>query len=248
EPDVRAEAARLFRAWAADFAVRVAHSVVGGAGSADAMVEAEAEQENLVVVLRSALDEGETAVVLPVFAVLAVYWSVRGSHPEAGVWARRVHRHLGGIDGGGVLGGWAYDSGLDVDVLHTALLLILAYQFFLQDPRSLARTRIRIRELMRERPPRAPELDFLERLVTAPTDLRRARLFAEGVRSGDAGVRTLAHSLRANAHENAGRRGQAYRDAVFALGLARQRGDRWTEGMNAQILGQLANQMGRYEE
>ncbi len=248
EPRVRAEADRRFRAWAADFSTRVARNVVGGTDAADAMVEVEADQENLVVVLRSALDEGETAVVLPVFDALAVYWSVRGSHPEAGVWAWRVHQHLDDVEGGDGPGGWAYDPALDVDVLHTALLLIIAYQFFLQDRRSLARTRIRIRALMRGRPAVAPELDFLERLVTAPTDLRRGRIFAQGARSGDAGVRTLAHSLRANAHENAGRRVQAYRDAVFALDLARQRGDRWTEGMNAQMLGQLANQMGRYEE
>ncbi|WP_200175446.1 BTAD domain-containing putative transcriptional regulator [Tomitella cavernea] len=251
-PGERDEVEEHFCEWAAEASTRITKQIIRG-GTAESMIEIEVEHENLVFVLRAALESGRTAVVLPVFTVLSVFWSIRGSHAEAALWSERVQAHWNALEARAQGSGqertaWAHDAAIDTDVLYLALLIVIGYQLFLNDRRAIARTRGRIRTLQRTRPPSSAEAAYLVRLATVTRPTRLGRMFARGARSGDPGVRALAHSFRANTHENAGRWAAARRDATAALGLARQRGDRWSEGMAAQMLGQLSGQAGRHRE
>ncbi len=251
-PGERDEVEELFCEWAAEASTRITEQILRG-GTAESMIEIEVEHENLVFVLRAALESGRTAVVLPVFTVLSVFWSIRGSHPEAALWSERVQAHWNALearaqDAGRERTAWAHDAAIDTDVLYLALLIVIGYQLFLNDRRAIARTRGRIRTLLRTRPPSSAEAGYLARLATVTRPTRLGRMFARGARSGESGVQALARSFRANAHENAGRWTAARRDASAALDLARQRGDRWSEGMAAQMLGQLSGQAGRHRD
>ncbi len=252
EPGEHDEVESRFCEWAAELSTRATMQIIHG-GTAESMLEIEVEHENLVFVLRAGLEAGRTPVVLPVFAVLAAYWSIRGSHPEAALWGGRVQEHWSELEArdrrlGRERMAWARDEAIDTDVLYVVLLIVFGYQLVLNDRRAIARTRGRIRTLLRMRPPIGAEVGFLVRMATVTKPVQLGRMFARGVRSADPGVRAIAHSFRANTHENSGHWAEARRDAVLALDLARQRGDRWSEGMSAQMLGQLSGQAGRHSE
>lgn len=264
------EVARRCADWAADFTTAVAGKLVAGwTGEVSAAVES--EQENLVAVLRRALTDRDARPMLTTFTVLAGFWSMRGAHSEAAVWASRVQQYLteregSAVDNTAAAGNsdpdsardgapvasdplsWAMDPTIDADMVCLAALLVAAYAFVMDEMREMARSRTRVRRLLQRRLASSPEVDFLARIIVQPTAMSFGRTLSHGVRSESSGVRCIAHVLRAHAHENSGRRHSAHLDAVRALDLARQRGDSWIEGMAAQLLGQLASQAARYDE
>lgn len=247
-PGERRAVADAFGAWAAGFSTRAAQRLIRSV-TAEQVAVVETEQENLLAVLRRALDGPDPAVALPVLVVLGGFWTMRGAHSDAGVWAGRVEERVA-VPGGapGEVPAWALDPAVDTDVVYMSVLLIAAYRFFSQDRRGMARWRTLTRRLLRRRPAEDGQVDLVGRMLTAASPTGLGRILARGVRSSDPAVRGLAYSMRANAHENGGRRGAARRDGRAALELARSVGDRWGEGMGAQMLGQLAGQTGHHEE
>jgi predicted ATPase len=99
----RAGEAALARAgmdtWAREFA-RSALAGMHGPALVPTFARVTAEQDNLLAVLRSALDGGRSGVAAHVYAVLAYYWSLRSAHSEVLAFGGPVMAALRGWEPG----------------------------------------------------------------------------------------------------------------------------------------------------
>ncbi|WP_024795167.1 BTAD domain-containing putative transcriptional regulator [Tomitella biformata] len=245
-PAEAAEVARLRAQWAAGHAAELFEALTCG-DQVSAMARTESEHENLLDMLRWTVEGGQTALALPLYSVLGLYWSVRGAHSEAGSWAHRVLEISGRPT--------AFADAEPAFVLASQII-VAGYLYVSEDLRGAMRARGVVRRVLRADAAAAtstisPSMRLLGEVLLSGNGsggVVLGRLLARGVRSPDLAERCLAHVLRANSQENAGNRRAARRDTERALDLARQRGDRWAEGMASQMLGQLSSQVGHYEE
>lgn len=225
--------------WGVDVA-RNAQAAYMDGRQMDAVASVEAEHDNLVDILRLALQERRWPDVYTVFAVLAYFWAMRGAHTEVLNWVPRLE----GVptDGEDLLG-------VDDDCLVIALIVMLAHVGFNDDVRSAARMRIRLRHAVQSRSEVEPGLRFIGTVLTARVDGRGiARALADGTRSAEISVRNAAYMIRASLHENHGRQIEAARDAEAAKTIALDRKDMWSVASAAQALGSIYGQSGRFEE
>ncbi|WP_051027456.1 AfsR/SARP family transcriptional regulator [Nocardia higoensis] len=249
-PEEAEEVEFAMRRWGRSYALAATRRYRGPEQAATVRSVTE-ESDNLVAVLRGALDRRDSVTAYLVFPVVGVLWMIRGAHLELTGWAPRMLAcpppdH----DRGERTGTEDEAAGVAVDLQMIALLMFALHAVYIgNDMRAFAVLCTRIRRLV-DVAALNPGLRLLGRLMLAFSG-RRAhrvpRLLAEGARSADPDVRIAALVARANVRENAGVVHGSARDAERALDLMRER-DAWGTAMTCQHLGQLAGQTGAYPD
>ncbi|MFD7844704.1 BTAD domain-containing putative transcriptional regulator [Nocardia sp. NPDC059764] len=198
------------------------------------------EQDNLVAVLRHAVERRDAAVVHTVFPVLAGLWVLRGAHMELISWSRRIMTVPARVRP-------PVAAETDLQVLGN-LMLGLHMLFGNPELREVATVRSWIRRTLSSGAPMSPVFRFLGELVTRSyTTMQLARRLAYGTRSSDQQIQVTALLLRANLCENNGIVYGSIRDAEIAMRINADR-DIWNSAMTSQHLGSLHGQSGRYPE
>ncbi|WP_433682467.1 AfsR/SARP family transcriptional regulator [Nocardia sp. CA-119907] len=225
--------------WARDYSVSAVHRYLSGAQVAT-VLSVGAELDNLVTVLRYALERRDARTVYRVFPVLGTLWVMRGAHMEVSGWARRILNLA--PEPGPVRGTVA-------DLQMLAHLQIGMHMVYLGgDLRAVGTTRARIRRLLSTAIDLNSGARFLGVMACEdPSGSGAARLFADGARSPDPVVRATAVFMRANVRENSGHVYGSTRDALAALQLI-EGADVWGTAMVTQHLGQLAGQTAHYAD
>ncbi|MEU6565001.1 AfsR/SARP family transcriptional regulator [Nocardia nova] len=224
--------------WAREF-VYAAMCAYDGPEQVRMVLSFTAELDNLLSVLRHALDTGDSRTVYAIFGPIAVLWVMRGAHMELMNWAPRV---VAVPPPTGARGPGATDLEMQA---HIFLAMHLAFAD--AGLRPLATIRVRARRVL-ARDDLRPALRFLGELLCAPVAARQAvRRLAAGTRAEDEMTRSLALMIRANIRENASYMVGSTRDAKRLLVLVEGR-DVWGTAMCCQHLGQIASQAARYEE
>ncbi|MGY4100997.1 AfsR/SARP family transcriptional regulator [Nocardia sp. R16R-3T] len=225
--------------WAGDYSIAAAHRYLSNEQVAT-VLSVGVELDNLVTVLRYALERGDARTVYRVFPIVGTLWVMRGAHMELGGWARRI---LGLAPEPGPV------RGTVADLQMLAHLQIGMHMVFLGGGlRRMATTRARVRRLLSTAIDLHGGTRFLGTMVIAnPAGSDAPRLFADGARSPDRVVRATALFMRAHLRENAGDVYGSTRDAKAASHLIAG-SDVWGMAMVTQHLGQLAGQTARYAD
>ncbi|WP_433711955.1 AfsR/SARP family transcriptional regulator [Nocardia sp. CA-084685] len=225
--------------WARDYSIAAVHRYVSDEQVATVLSVA-AELDNLVTVLRYALERRDARTVYRVFPIVGTLWVMRGAHMELGGWARRILPLA--PEPGPVRGSVA-------DLQMLAHLQIGMHMVFLNAGlREVATTRARIRRLLSTAIDLNSGARFLGVMACGnPSGSDAPRLFADGARSPDPLVRAAAVFMRANIRENAGDVYGSTLDAKAALQLI-EGTDVWGTAMVTQHLGQLAGQTAHYAD
>ncbi|WP_084522761.1 AfsR/SARP family transcriptional regulator [Nocardia inohanensis] len=204
-----------------------------------------AEIDNLVAVLRYALDRGDTRTVHTVYPLLAGLWVMRGAHVELLSWAPRIMAlplYIG------------VESNEEADLLMFGQLVLGLHMMFISGGtgglRGVGTVRARIKQLLHSGLPFTPVFRYLGELATM--DVRGgswalARKLCTGARATDRASRVAALLLRANLRENSGDVYGSIRDAELALhaGIS---ADTWGTAMVSQHLGSMYGQSARYAD
>ncbi|MCI0156172.1 hypothetical protein KNO15_05620 [Leifsonia shinshuensis] len=219
-------------AWAIGFA-RSALARMHGPEQVPTFARVTAEQDNLVAVLRSAIDGRRQATAAAVFAVLAYYWSLRSTHTEVLGFGPAVME---------VLSGWEPES--DDREAAAACYALVGGTFLFAGLRTAVRAISRLRRLRRDRPFADPRLDAIAELVLSAGHVEPGmRLLAEFRRSRDPELAAMGSLLTAQLQENAGELDEALVVAAHAHAKALEAEDAWSIASAAQALAQLHSQL-----
>ncbi|QYB07837.1 winged helix-turn-helix domain-containing protein [Rhodococcus sp. USK10] len=233
EPEVFARQRVWAHAFASEALVRCRADQVALADDIDA------DHDNFLAVLRWAVERGDAQTVAIVFPVLGGLWAIRGAHSEVMNWTPRILAATEDAD----------LSDVDSELVAYTFLLAAMHLVFGGQARTLARTRTRLRHLLRERADLPPVSAFAVNVILSLGSGRRhARAVAEGVRSHDRETHAAALAARASMRENLGDFRGAVRDARAVSELCAAIGDVWGTAMAAQFLGSLYSQSGRYRD
>lgn len=225
--------------WARDFVVAALRAYLGG-DQVRTVLSVAAEAENLVAVLRYAVERRDADTVHMVFPTLAMLWVIRGAHMELVAWGERVLRLPPRTPA-------ADPSAADLQIFGQ-VTIGLHLMYISGEPRGTALVRNTIRRVLRSGAQPTPMFGFLGELATLPPNATAlGRALARGVRSDDALTRSTALLVRANVAENAGDIFGSTRDAVAALRMM-EPGDVWGHAMLCQHLGGMYGQAARYDE
>ncbi|MGI6797035.1 BTAD domain-containing putative transcriptional regulator [Gordonia sihwensis] len=208
----------------------------------DLAAEVDREADNLVWVLRRAVELGAPAwpTIVTVFPVLSAFWSSRGLHQEVQSWGERIVDALP-----------VPPSDLD-DAEREAwqVTLIAAALHFIprRRQRSTARVRTRLRRLHRPEHTFDDPAEFLSALLMSRTMIEVYRTIVRGSAPGHAAVvRAIALTLLLNMKENGG-------DLVGALRISAQltefpaRPDSFAAAMVDMSTASLYSQQGLWRE
>jgi predicted ATPase/DNA-binding SARP family transcriptional activator len=207
------------------------------------------EEDNLIDVLRRAIDAGRSATVASVFALLGYFWSLRSAHSEVIAFSEPVFRALAGYRPEDELPGEErpedeHERDERLEQL-TVTLLLIAGTTILSDLRFAVRPLSRLRRLAAVFTPEDTRLRAMTSLVLAVGDESRVRTAIENAISSPdhatALFGTMVGSLEA---ENEGRRDQAVALSHRTVRLAEDLDDTWGEAMGSQMLGALHSQSG----
>ncbi|MEC3919558.1 AfsR/SARP family transcriptional regulator [Nocardia sp. CDC160] len=225
--------------WAKDFAVETARRYHTDE-QLRAVLGLGADMDNLVAVLRHALERRDVATVHTVFPILAGLWVVRGAHAELISWSPRIIA---------VPPTTFPTVAAETDLyVQGQLLLGLHLMFGGPDTRDVARVRTTIRRILASGAPVSPVARYLGELATRPRNTTQlARMLSAGVRSSDEQIRLAALILRANLCENDGMVYRSIKDAEIAMRLSGDQ-DVWGTAMTTQHLGSMYGQSARYDE
>lgn len=224
-------------AWAVGFA-RHALAHMHGPEQVPTFVLVTAEQDNLVAVLRSAIDGRRQATTAAVFAVLAYYWSLRSTHTEVLGFGPAV------MD---ALSGWEPEG--DDREAAAACYALVGGTFLYAGLRTAVRAISRLRKLRREKPFGDPRLDAIAGLVLSAGHVEPGmRLLADFSRSADPELAAMGSLLTAQLQENAGELDQALVTAAHAHAKALEAEDAWSIASAAQALAQLHSQLAHPRE
>ncbi|WP_327142420.1 AfsR/SARP family transcriptional regulator [Nocardia sp. NBC_01327] len=224
--------------WAREFTLGVACRY-GDADQVSLVLGVAAELDNLVAVLRYAIDRRDLPTVHAVYPVMAMLWVMRGAHLELVSWSPRI---LATPLRQGPL------TSTEADLqMFGQLMLGLHVMFVGTGSRDGARVRTRIRRMLRTGSLTAV-FRFLGEIVAVPSNTwQLARMLDEGTRSEDPRTRVAALLARANLRENTGDVYGSIRDAVQALASGISE-DLWGLSMVCQHLGGMYGQSARYGE
>ncbi|MEV6137407.1 BTAD domain-containing putative transcriptional regulator [Nocardia sp. NPDC051990] len=225
--------------WARDYSIATVHHYLSN--EVATVLSVGAELDNLVAVLRYALERKDARTVYRVFPIVGTLWVMRGAHMELGGWARRIITLA--PEPGPVRGTVA-------DLQMLAHLLTGMHMLYLGGAlRQVATTRARVRRLLGTAIDLNGGARFLGTMAIADVSGADApRRFADGARSPDPLVRAAAVFMRANIRENAGHVYGSTRDAKTALQLIESSDVVWGTAMVTQHLGQLAGQTANYAD
>ncbi|WP_198347835.1 AfsR/SARP family transcriptional regulator [Nocardia terrae] len=224
--------------WARDIAVAAARRYQSGEQVAAAL-DMGAEMDNLLAVLRYALERRDTETVHTVFPILSALWVLRGAHAELISWSPRIialppqtHPRVE----------------TETDLYVYGQLMLGLHMSFGGDLRRIARVRTAIRRILASAAPMSPVSRYLGELVTQPRNTTQlGRRLSAGVRSADRMTQMAALMLRANLCENIGLVHQSMRDGETALRINGD-GDTWSTAMTCQHLASLHGQSARYAQ
>ncbi|MEV6221549.1 BTAD domain-containing putative transcriptional regulator [Nocardia fluminea] len=228
---------RMFR-WAREFALASFRGYRDG-DQVRSVLAVSADLDNLVAVLRTAVDRADAHTAYSVFPVVAMVWVMRGAHLEFTGWAMRLV----------VVAPPPPASGEAADLQMITHLLTCLHMLFLKDGgvRATATVRMRARRLL-PHPDLDPGLSFLGAVITAqPGRFRLGRLFAWGARSPHQRVRIAAWVARSNFWENGGNVAGSALDSLRAL-ADMDSAEVWGRATVCQHLAQLCGQSARYDE
>lgn len=224
-------------AWAVTFAHRMMETM-HGPELVPTFGRVTAEQDNLVGVLRSALDGGRPATVAAVFALLSYYWSLRSAHSEVLGFGPTVLA---------ALAEWEPDDGQREDA--AVCFTIIGGTFLYVDLRTAVRAIARLKRLRRVRPFADPRLNAMANLITVAGKVDPGmRMLADYAASSQADVAVMGNLLLAQLHENAGELQAGLAEAQRAYTLGQVVGDAWSTASAAQALAQLHSQLANPEE
>ncbi|GLK17417.1 SARP family transcriptional regulator [Herbiconiux flava] len=228
---LRDEVERALFAWADALAERTLPRL-NGHGQLAALREVAAEEDNLIDVLRRAVDAGRPDIVVSVFALLAWYWSLRGAHSEVLAFAAPVFesvRH--------------YDPPAERAGSTVLSLVLIAVTQLVGQQRTAYRALSRLRRVLAAHPVTEPRLAAMAEVALEVGRLDRLEAAILRAHSSPDRPTALIGSLVASlAAENAGRSAEAIAMARRAVSLADSLGDTWGGGMAAQMLAQLHSQ------
>ncbi|MGI9822419.1 AfsR/SARP family transcriptional regulator [Agromyces sp. Marseille-Q5079] len=237
DADERAEVTAAMADWASEFSRRSLGHVRGPA-QLRTFASIAIEQDNLVAVLRTAIEHRDAPTVTAVFAALGYFWTVRSAHAEI----------LGLSDA--VL---EATRGTRPDAAHgeaamLGLILIAGTNFAADTPIGL-RALARLRAVAKLGLARAPWIDAITQFLLAMPDLELAgTLIASMTESDDPETALIANILQSQFTENEGEPGLAAEYALRTHRLAEQVGDAWASAMSALMLAELAGQRGDSDE
>ncbi|MGF0320215.1 AfsR/SARP family transcriptional regulator [Nocardia fluminea] len=228
---------RMF-CWAREFALTSFRGYRDG-DQVTSVLAVTADLDNLVAVLRTAVERADAHTAYSVFPVVAMVWVMRGAHLEFTGWAMRLV----------VVAPPPPASGENADLEMITHLLTCLHMLFLKDGgvRATATVRMRARRLL-PHPDLDPGLSFLGAVITAqPGRFRLGRLFARGARSPHQQVRIAAWVARSNFWENGGNVAGSALDSLRAL-ADMDSAEVWGRATVCQHLAQLCGQSARYDE
>jgi predicted ATPase/DNA-binding SARP family transcriptional activator len=232
ESSVREAMVRWGAAFAADRLLFIADD------QARVFHEVERESDNLIGLLRWALQSGDTDAVARLFAAVGSYWTVRGALNE--VFGLSVD----------VVGALAAQQPREPVRSATLLSLVIASApaVFL-DRRTAARGIPAVRRIVRDGPTGNGLLDAqAQLLVHVGRPHRSWELLAAYRDDPDQRVAAFALAISAPLTENSGELEVALGYAKRAEALAGRNEDLWTAGTAAVSMTQLLTQLGRYRE
>lgn len=214
--------------WADDFARR-SRPRMDGPHQVETFRQVRDDEENLIDVLRRAIEAERPEIVCSVFALLGYCWTLRSAHGEVLGFGRTVFESVRN-----------YDPAPDrVDGLAEALTIIAATTL-LSDLRFGVRPLSRLRRLVRTRPLRDPRLAAMAGLLLAAgRDETMRAAIREARASADRPTAMLGALIGSVLAENDGAREHAVAEAKHAAQLARELDDVWGESMAAQMLAAL---------
>ncbi|HEY2556174.1 MAG TPA: BTAD domain-containing putative transcriptional regulator [Diaminobutyricibacter sp.] len=192
------------------------------------------EQDNLVSVLRSALDGARPDVVATVFAALAYYWTLRSAHSEVIAFGPTVISALRG-----------YEPEPAETLEAAATYAVLGATFLYFDSAVAGRALARLKRL-KKGGAALPDtrLEALTNLVLAAgRPVEGFTLLTEYKASPDPATAAMATLISAQFHENAGELDEAIVEAERSYALSVQLEDTWGQASAAQGLTQLHSQL-----
>ncbi|WP_349899296.1 ATP-binding protein [Parafrigoribacterium soli] len=196
------------------------------------------EQDNLVTVLRSTLDDGNADAVVTIFASLAYYWAMRGAQSDIAGFAGAVLRATTG-----------YTPDAEHLTAATATYMIAAASAFVGDTRRAMLARGRLRAVKRIGPAADARIETLSRLLLAFNKPAEAMaILAEARTSADNGMAALGALLGAQLEENGGELETAIVSSRRAYDLSESAGDVWLQSTAAQALANLHSQRAETEQ
>jgi predicted ATPase/DNA-binding SARP family transcriptional activator len=221
--------------WALDFA-RASLERLDGTDQVSVITAVAAEQDNLISVLRHAVDDERNDVVVVVFASLGYHWTLRGTHQEVAEFGRLVVRALRRDR----------PSAENRDAALLGLALAGSLTFF-GDRRAGLTALGALRRLRRDGPARDPFVEMTSRLfVAATTDVAALEeVLGEGLRSPDAAVVEVSSLVSAQLHENDGDVDRSMALSLRAHDLATASHHVWSQATAAGQIAELHMQRGR---
>lgn len=223
--------------WASAFAVETWRSTYG-AEQVATFARVNEEQDNLVAVLRSAIDQRRGDVIVDVFVTLAFHWSIRGAHSEVLSFSTAVLDAL---------------TDYEPDPEHTEAAIgawgVIAGTSLISNTRQGLRALVRTRRLARNHAFEDAQLSMLIQLLLSISDMSKAQqVLADHRVSDDPLVAGFANVMTAQFCENDGQIDRATHFAQIAYENATRSGDSWLTSMAAQSLAQLHSQRARPAE
>ncbi|MDN4595556.1 ATP-binding protein [Leifsonia virtsii] len=219
-------------AWAVAFC-RTALAGMHGPEQLPTFQRITAEQDNLVTVLRAALDGERHETTAVVFAALSYYWSLRSAHSEVISFGSAVLAAL-----------LRWDPPPTARDAVAACFTVIGGTFLFIDLRTSARAISRLRRLRGSGPLSDPRLDGLADLVLhAGRTEEGLELLEQYASSNDPERAALGNLLRAQLYENGAELDRALAAGMRAWENAERAGDTWSLASAAQSLAQSHSQL-----
>jgi predicted ATPase/DNA-binding SARP family transcriptional activator len=223
--------------WADAFA-RDLHPRTDGAEQVATFTKVAIEEDNLIDVLRRAIDADRADVVVSVFALLGYYWSLRSAHSEVLAFSKPVYESIR-----------EYEPEEERVNILVAALLIISMTTMITELRFAVRPRSRLRKIVATHEVHDPRLAAMTTLIFNAGSLERAaENIQSAIASDDRGTAMLGSLIGSIAAENEGRRDEAVTLARSAARIADSLDDTWGGAMAGQMLGALHSQSAEPEE
>jgi predicted ATPase len=226
-----------FFAWADGF-VRELQPRSDGPQQVATFARIAVEEDNLIDVLRRAIDAERPEIVASVFALLGYYWTLRSAHSEVIAFSKPVFESVR-----------FYEPGEDRVVQLVGVLVMITMTTVLNDLRFAVRPMSRLRKLVATHPVGDRRLEAMTALVlNAGSEQRVARQIEATIASDDRATALLGALVGSIAAENEGRRDAAVELARSAARLAEGLEDTWGGAMAGQMLAALHSQSAEPDE
>lgn len=197
-----------------------------------------AEQDNLIAILRAAIDGRHPDVVLRVFAVLAYYWSIRSAHSEVLAFGKPVM---------GVLADFEPEES-EIEIASAAFSII-GVTLLYPDMRTAVRALSKLKKMTHIATIADDRLRAIVELVLTLNRPERLMSLLDGFRtSGNDSLACIANLISGQIEENNGDAQAALGFASTSYELAQSLDDTWAKASAAQALAQLHSQLAHPRE